>query len=276
MSETDNPRSLRRATNLVDLGEGRYRAEISQHYTVVGHPNGGYLQCLLANAALLGARDAGSSHRHATAITTNYVGSPSVGPAEVTVDVRRVGRGVSFAHVELFDNGKLTTESVVTLGTLAESASPRYAQFSPVELPPLDECLEHVLPGEDNIARCMELRLDPSCAGWWQGTVNEIGETRGWLRLNDGSASWDPWSLLFASDAMPPATFPLGSSGWVPTLQLSSYVRSIPVGQWLRARQWCVVVEGDLVDERCELVDERGRLVASSSQLAMVRFPPEP
>jgi acyl-CoA thioesterase len=79
--------------------------------------------------------------------------------------------------------------------------------------------------------------------------------------------------LLFASDAMPPATFPLGSSGWVPTLQLTTYVRRIPASEWLRARQWCVVIADGIVDERCELFDARGELVASSTQLAMVRLP---
>jgi acyl-CoA thioesterase len=149
---------------------------------------------------------------------------------------------------------------------------PRYVDPTPFDLAPIEECLEPMRSADINIGHCMELRMDPACAGWWQGAIAERGEIRGWLRLDDGSPGWDPWSLLFASDALPPATFPLGSSGWVPTLQLTSYVRSAPVGEWLRARQWCVVIDGDLVDERCELYDERGRLVANSYQLAMVRF----
>jgi acyl-CoA thioesterase len=59
----------------------------------------------------------------------------------------------------------------------------------------------------------------------------------------------------------------------VPTLQLTSYVHQIPVGEWLRARQWCVVITDGVVEERCELFDARDQLVATSSQLAMVRFP---
>ena len=78
---------------------------------------------------------------------------------------------------------------------------------------------------------------------------------------------------LFASDALPPATLPLGSSGWVPTLQLTSYVRRLPASEWLRARQKAIVIADGLVDERCELFDDDGTLVASSSQLAMVRLP---
>ena len=65
---------------------------------------------------------------------------------------------------------------------------------------------------------------------------------------------------------------PLGSSGWVPTLQLTSYVHQRPEGEWLRARQWCVVITDGVVEERCELFDARDQLVATSSQLAMVRF----
>jgi acyl dehydratase len=45
------------------------------------------------------------------------------------------------------------------------------------------------------------------------------------------------------------------------------------VGEWLRARQWCVVITDGVVEERCELFDARDQLVATSSQLAMVRFP---
>ena len=79
--------------------------------------------------------------------------------------------------------------------------------------------------------------------------------------------------MLFAGDALPPATLPLGSSGWVPTVQLTSYVRRVPKSEWLRGRRLAVVIADGLVDERCELFDETGQMVASSSQLAMVRLP---
>ena len=59
----------------------------------------------------------------------------------------------------------------------------------------------------------------------------------------------------------------------MPTLQLSSYIRREPVGEWLRIRQWCTMIDDGVVDERCEIFDEAGYLVASSVQLALVRFP---
>jgi acyl-CoA thioesterase len=274
MSMTPQSRALLDAAAVEPLGEGRFGAVISEFFTIMGgRPNGGYLQCVMANAALAAASAEGSSHVHVTSISTNFVGAPVVGEVQILTDVRRVGRGVSFVHVTLVQNDVVTTESLVTLGTLRDDSAVRYSDAVVPEIAPLDDCRRSTGSDEVNIMRVLDLRMDPASAGWWTGEVSEKGDVRGWLRLDDGDASWSAWSLLFASDAMPPATFPLGSSGWVPTLQLTTYVRRIPSSEWLRARQWCVVIADGLVDERCELFDDRGELVASSSQIAMVRFP---
>ena len=268
----DDDRALRNAAAVEPDGPGRYRCDISPTYTVVGHPNGGYLQCVMANAALAAASEDGSTHQHATAITTNYVSAPEIGPAVITTDVRRVGRGVSFVHATLIQDGEVTTESLVTLGTLHD-AQARYIDAQAPDVAPLADCVSAMRSDEDSVHHILDLRLDPSCVGWSDGVLTPRAEVSGWLRLHDGDAKWDAWSLLFASDAMPPGTFPVGSTGWVPTLQLTSYVRRIPTSEWLRARQWCIVIADGVVEERCELFDDRGELVASSSQLAMVRFP---
>ena len=273
MSDTPHARALRDAASVEPVAPGRFRAELSEYYTIVGHPNGGYLQTVMASGALAAAAEAGATHVHATAVTTNYMGGPAVGTAELRTDVRRVGRGVSFVHVTLLQDDVVTTESLVTLGSLRDDAVAHYDDAPAPAMAPLADCPEANNLDEVNLRSVVDVRLDPEYAKWATGEFDGRGEIRGWLRLNDGDASWNPWSLLLASDAMPPATFPLGSSGWVPTLQLTSYIRRVPTGEWLRARQWCVVVSDGLVDERCELFDERGHLVASSSQIAMVRFP---
>ena len=273
MSAAPESRSLRDAAAIEPRGPGRYAALISDDYTVVGHPNGGYLQCLVANAALAAASDEGARHVHATAITTNYVSAPSVGPAELLTTVRRVGRSVSFVHVELLQDETVTSESLVALGTLGEAATVRYLDARIPELAPVEQCLRRTVVEEVKLMNVVDFRLDPSCAAWLDGVPSDVGEVKGWLRLDHGVGVWDAWTLLFASDGLPPATFPLGSSGWVPTVQLTSYVHQIPEGEWLRARQWCVVITDGVVEERCELFEARDQLVATSSQLALVRFP---
>ncbi|NNN00929.1 MAG: thioesterase family protein [Acidimicrobiaceae bacterium] len=274
MNETLGARALREAAAVDPLAPGRYGVQISGYFTVAsGIPNGGYLQCLMANGALAAASAEGSKHVHATSISTNYIGAPVAGAAEVRTDVRRIGRGVSFVHATLIQNDQVMTESLVTVGTLRDDSPIRFSDFEIPEVAPLEVCRRSTGGDDVNIMKVLDLRLDPQSTGWWTGELSGSGDVRGWLRLDDGDAPWSAWSLLFASDAMPPATFSLGSSGWVPTLQLTSYVRRIPTSEWLRARQWCVVVADGLVDERCVLFDERGELVASSSQIAMVRFP---
>ena len=273
MSTVDGGRALRDAASVEPVKPGHFAVVLSNFYTVMGHPNGGYLQCVMANGALAGALAEGAPHLHPTAVTTNFIGAPEVGPAVLRTEVRRVGRAVSFVHVTMVQNDVITTESLVTLGTLHEDSPLRYMDAVAPSIAPLDQCRQSTGSDEVNIMRVVDLRLDPDSTGWRTGEVSDRGEVRAWTRLNDGQAAWDAWSVLFASDALPPATFPLGSSGWVPTLQLTSYVRRIPTSEWLRARQWCVVVADGLVDERCELFDDTGQLVSSSNQLAMVRFP---
>ena len=272
MTISEEGRALREAAAVEPLGSGRYSVTISPYYTIAGHPQRGLSPVRHGERRTCG-RVRGFAPPARDRVTTNYIGVPEVGPAELVTDVRRVGRGVSFVHVDAPPGGEVMTESLVTLGTLQEdSRAATWTSPCPKSLP-LEECLQAHGSDEVNIRGVVDIRLDPSSAGWWSGEHSERGEVRGWMRLNDGDAQWDAWSLLFASDAMPPATFPLGSSGWVPTLQLTSYVRRIPTSEWLRARQWCVVIADGIVDERCELYDDRGELVASSTQLAMVRFP---
>jgi hypothetical protein len=116
----------------------------------------------------------------------------------------------------------------------------------------------------------VEERLDPVVLGFLDGRPGGGPELRGWLRLADGREP-DPLALLLAVDAYPPATFELGTTGWVPTLQLTAYVRGLPAPGPLRVRQRTRLVQGDLVDEQCEVWDSAGRLVASATQLAGLR-----
>ena len=272
MSSADEGRVLRAAASVEPVSPGVFSAQLSPFFTVMGHPHGGYLQCVIASAALAGASAEGSAHLHVTAVTTNFVNSPEVGTAELRVDVRRMGRGVSFLYVGLFQKGELVTESLVTLGSLRDESTVRYQYARAFDIPALENCRPSNVSDEINISKVLEVRLDPAVTGFWDGQLSNTAEIRGWLRL-EGEDTWDAQSLLFAGDALPPATLPLGSSGWVPTVQLTSYVRRVPKSEWLRGRQLAVVIADGLVDERCELFDETGQMVASSSQLAMVRLP---
>jgi acyl-CoA thioesterase len=173
----------------------------------------------------------------------------------------------------LVQDGQPLLDALVTLGTLREDAHVRYEDAKAPDLTPPEECRRSMVANDGDTMPVVDLRVDHRDAPWSWGEVTDRGEFVGWMRLDDGSGEWDPASLLFATDMLPPATFALGSSGWVPTLQLTSYVHQIPQGEWLSGRQWCTIVADGLATEQCELFDGRGRLVASASQLMMARFP---
>ena len=84
--------------------------------------------------------------------------------------------------------------------------------------------------------------------------------------------AFDPTSLLFAVDAFPPATFDIEFSGWVPTLELTVYVRALPASGPVRVLQRAQLIDAHRVDEACYVWDHTGRVVAHSNQLAGIRL----
>ena len=252
------------------VGENRYRAELSDDYTVLGYPNGGYLQCVLANAAIAAASYDGAPHIHASSVATNFIKSPTVGPVMLSTKVRRIGRGVSFVAVALSQGEDVLTESLVTVSTFSESSQQRYLSDG-IAIAPLDSC-QTVAPFEGfRLHDSLEVRYDLSMPKWWEGEVEGPGEIRAWMRLTEGG-QWNALNVLFATDCLPPATLSLGSTGWVPTLQLTSYLRRIPSSDWMAVRQWIRSIADGVAEEHCEVFDESGELVASATQIALVRF----
>jgi acyl-coenzyme A thioesterase PaaI-like protein len=122
MIPSDEGRALRNAASVEPKGPGHFSFNLSPFYTVMGHPHGGYLQCVMASGALATASEDGSAHLHVTSISTNFVRALELGPAELRADVRRVGRGASFVHVVLYQDDVLGAESLATLGTLHEDS----------------------------------------------------------------------------------------------------------------------------------------------------------
>lgn len=252
------------------VGENRYRAELVDDYTVLGYPNGGYLQCVLANAAIAAASDDGAPHIHASSVATNFIKSPTVGPVMLSTKVRRIGRGVSFVAVALSQGEDVLTESLVTVATFSESSTQRYLSDG-IAIAPLADCVS-VPPFEGfRLHDSLEIRYDLSMPKWWEGEVGGPGEIRAWMRLAEGG-QWNALNIFFATDCLPPATLALGSTGWVPTLQLTSYLRRVPSSDWVAVRQWIRSIADGVAEEHCEVFDESGDLVASETQVALVRF----
>ena len=271
-----------------DAAPGTWRADVDPSFSVGGRTNGGYLLAVATRAALAELEAAGGPHLDPVAVSGAFVAVAPPGPVDVVVEVLRAGRGstVARAAVQSADaEPSRYLEATITCAKLPDSAglADRPHDTVPVvELPPEEHCVRLPTQGPGfDVALMGELsqRLDPACLGWTQGRPSGVGELRGWVRFDDDRPV-DPLALVLAADCLPPATFDLGLTGWVPTMHLSVWLRARPDAGPLRVRQKARVVgmSGEdagtgTVDEVCDIWDASGSLVATGHQLAGLRLP---
>jgi hypothetical protein len=254
-----------------------FDAEVDGRWAIGDKPNGGYLLTILARAAAGAAAGVeGLAHPDPLTASATFLSAPGAGPAEVHAEVLRRGKRMSQVRSRLVQEGTARVEATFTLGRLDPDSEPWWDDVPvPPDATPEADCTR--MPGvaaaggfEVSLMRQVDLRLDPAVTGFAVGAPTGRGEVRGFFRFADGRPP-DPMSLLLAVDVLPPATFDLGSTGWVPTFELTAYVRRVPAPGPLLVRQRARLVEADIVDEACDVWDARGRLVAQATQLAGVR-----
>jgi hypothetical protein len=258
-------------TALAETGPGTFDASVDPQWTIAGKPNGGYLLAMLGRAAALI-----SPHRDVIAASAHYLHSPEPGPVRIVAEVLRAGRSASQLHARLLQGGRQCVDALLTVTNLDPDAKPYWdAGLPAASAAPPDGCVR--LPAMSPagfpvpIMDEVDLRIDPATLGFAAGKPTGRGELRGWLGLT-GDEPFDPISLLYAVDAFPPATFDIELSGWVPTLELSVYVRALPAPGPVQVLQRAQLIDAQRVDETCLVWDSTGRLVAQGTQLAGIRL----
>lgn len=251
---------------------GRYRADIEPLWGFGGNPNGGYLQATMARAALDAA-----GREHVLAASTHFLVAPGPGEADIDTVILRAGKSTTQVRVTLSQSGEPKVEAMVILGVLPDpAASPRWQS---TRLQPTgaacEKCVPHA-PDLDQVPATLmhqiDLRMEPASLKFYDGEPRGIGELRGWIAL-PGGEDFDSVSLLFAADVMPPATYDVAFSGWVPTLTMSTYIRAIPAPGPLELVIDATLIQGGKGDETCTIRDSTGTVVAQAHQLAGVRLP---
>ena len=253
-------------------GRGHYDVELAHEYSIMGSkPNGGYMLACLGRAALHAARKAGATHDHVISASAQFLSSPDLGPAQIVTEVDRVGRTASQVSAVIGVDGVKGVRAQFTLGTLHEGSTPFWGDIAPCPFPALEDLAPSPMAGE----RGVTLQFDPD-AGFQMTpdgpTAVGGGEFRAYLR-NETDDVFDTVGLLYASDVMPPATFGVVTTGWVPTLAITVYNRAVPAPGPLRLRFRVNVIHDGFADEICEAWDSEDRLVMQSTQLTAIRIP---
>jgi hypothetical protein len=260
-----------RVAEVVPVGAGCFEGELDPAWTIAGKPNGGYLLAMMGRAA-----GQSGPHGDVAAASSHYLSSPDPGPVLIETEVLRQGRSASQVRARLTQSARPRVEALLTMTQLDDTARPYWVAGLPARSEVAYEDCERLVPRLPNampvaIMEHVEVRLEPGSSGFTRGEVTGRGELRGWLAL-PGGEPFDPSSLLFAVDAFPPATFDIEFAGWVPTLELTVYVRARPSPGPVRILQRAQLIDGQRVDEACFIWDSRGRLVAQGTQLAAIRL----
>jgi acyl-coenzyme A thioesterase PaaI-like protein len=253
------------------LGERAFEATVDPRWTVAGKPNGGYLLALAARAAaeVSGRADVLSAQ-------AVYLHAPDPGEVAIEAELLRAGRSAAHVRVRIAQGPTACVESLIMTTELPDEQDVEWEAGVPaLEVAPIGECVRLPAIARDgtglDVLGQNDLRLDPASAGWLERNPSGRGEVRGWLALGGGEP-FDSFSLLYAVDALPPATFDIRPTGWVPTLQLSATVRGRPRPGPVALAQRAGLVADGRVDEACWVWDGAGRLVAQATQLAVVRL----
>ena len=246
-----------------------FAGRVHPAWNIGDNPNGGYLLALAAQAL----RQHTPAHPDPLSITVHYL-RPGLSGQPCRIDTRllRSGRTLSTVRATLSQDGSPRLELLAAMGRLgADSAA--VLTLPPPEMPSPDQCRPRSAPAQGvalPILQRLDLRLHPDDA-----TPGATGAARlrGWVRFIDGREP-DALACLLMADAFPPAVFGLlGLVGWVPTIELTVHLRCRPAPGWMIG---CFTAH-DLADGRViedgALWDARGRLVAQSRQLALVRQP---
>jgi hypothetical protein len=269
------------ATAVRRVVDGRYEIQPDPRFALVAPGgtappavNGGVLVATVLRAVL----DT-SPHPYPVATSAHFLRVPLLKPAEVEVTWLRQGRTAATARAAVIQDGQTVLDATVTTGNLpAGPAANGELSWTgePPQIPPIEECVTlgpwpgTVGPdGTAGYAAQVDMRLDPATTGWRQGKPAGIPEMRGYFGLQE-ERDPDAYLLALAVDGLPPVVFGLGAAGWAPTVELTWYMRGVPVPGPLRVATRSRRVSGGWFDEEAEVWDAAGQLVAQSRQIARV------
>jgi acyl-CoA thioesterase len=257
---------------------GRYLGIIDKVWTIGKKVHGGTMVAASAAAGLkwLRTTDPALADMAPIAASSDFLGAPDPGEVEYRVHIRKVGRQICLADVDLVQNDRTMVRTALTFGHL-DDVAPRYArEYDDMPVAPPADAVGYE-PGSAmgkivHVGRAADLFIDRE---WGRFLDREQGEPRLrlWMRPRAADAQDPDVAMHFAmmsTDMSPPVPFNLGLTGWAPTVQMTTYLRRRPAPGWLRIIATTHEIGGRMFDEDQLVLDATGAVVAQSRQLALI------
>jgi acyl-CoA thioesterase len=243
--------------------DGRWRAQVKEHWFVQRGPNGG-LVAALATRALIEV--AGGEERAPRSLTLHYLAPPEAGEIEVHAAVERAGRTTTFAWLRVLQHGVTVAYGLGCCSAWREGQ------------PEWDELVRPDVARPEEIASLEDADGLPRFLTNYEMRPLAAPRVGAWMRTAQPRPA-DPVLLAALTDAWVPAAFShMQHPTFVPTIDLTIHWRAapgVPAGEhpWVLGVFTTRLGAGGTWEEDGELWSEDGVLLAHSRQLAIVRGP---
>ncbi len=244
----------------------RYRGMVSPEWFGPPGPNGGFIAAMILTSIRAEIADAARTPR---SFTLHYLRPPVEGEVQIEVEIERSGRTATSCSARMIQDGKTVVIGLCVL--TGDYEGDEEWTLAPPDVPPPEEA--DVIAVDENFPKLFQQLEMRGLFGSAPFTGGEEAVTGGWLRTR-GDSGMTPELLCFYTDAWWPAPFsvmtrPLAA----PTLELTMHFRTKPDPEdpYVLARFTADASIDGLFDERGDIWDRNGRLLAQSRQLALLR-----
>jgi hypothetical protein len=248
------------ATQVRAISDGVFAASVHDGWDIGGNANGGYLLALVASAL----REA-TGRSLPVALSCHYLGP--VNDADVTIEttVMKTGKAFTTALATMRQGDRIIVTALGTCGDALVTGAVEHTTLVMPQMPGFDKAVPR-----GSTSAGLPVRLHPDDTGFATGKPKGEAHVRGWCAFRD-ERPVDALALTLFCDALPPAMFNLsGAPGWVPTVQLSFYLRGVPDGAPVCAEFITRELHNGMFEEDGSIWNASGELVAQSRQLALL------
>lgn len=260
-------------TEVTDLGEGRFGAEMSERWWVEKGPNGGYVAAVILRAI----QRAAAAERAPRSLTVQFPRAPVAGPVEIAVEVEVEGGRVTFLSARLEQDGELQARALAVLADDFEASG-----FAELRMPAVDPPEELYSPDPEQVPGMPTMFQNYSMRTALGDQAFSGGPARSgvWMRAREPRLLDAPLAAAIL-DAWFPAPFVrLERPVPAPTIDYTVHFRAALPEQGASAQDPYLasfrsrLARGGFFEEDGELWSPDGHLLAHSRQLALLLTPP--
>ena len=256
-------------TDVKDLGDGRFGAEMSERWWVERGPNGGYVAAVILRAI----QAAAAIERAPRSLTVQFPRAPVAGPVEITVKTEREGRTVTFLSARMEQDGKLQATALAVLADDLDASG-----YEELTMPTLEPPAELYSPDPAKVPNMPAMFQNYSV----RPALGEKAFSGGapysgvWIRAREPRLLDAPLAAAMLDAWFPAPFIKLDRPVPAPTIDYTVHFRApLPVSNAAAEDPYLAtfrsgLARGGFVEEDGELWNQDGRLLAQSRQLALL------